>query len=451
MKHFMIIFLTVAGLWPGNASAQWRDLFNGKDLTGWTQLNGSAPYKVEKGMIVGETVPNSQNSFLCTDETFADFILEFETRLEGESNSGVQFRSHRDPGFREGRVYGYQVEIDPSDRAWSGGIYDERYRGWLYTLDGNPKARKAFRKDGWNKVRVEAVGSSIRTWLNGIQCVRLEDNLSPEGFIGLQVHSIGTDSTLAGRKVYWRNIRILTVNPGRFRTRDDGSVPEENFIPNTLTAYEQKSGWRLLWDGKTANGWRGARLDRFPEYGWKMDNGLLSVVSSGGGEARHGGDVVTIEKFSDFELIVDFRITEGANSGIKYFVDPDLNKAEGSAIGPEYQILDDEKHPDAKLGVNGNRTVGALYDLIPPVRKRFNGVGIWNRARIVAKGTHVEHWLNGFKVVEYERGSQMWKALVSHSKYTIWPNFGELKEGNILLQDHGDEVSFMNIKIRTLK
>jgi hypothetical protein len=228
-------------------------------------------------------------------------------------------------------------------------------------------------------------------------------------------------------------------------------VPEENFIPNTLTAYERKNGWRLLWDGKTANGWRGARLDRFPDYGWKMDNDALMVVKSGGGESRHGGDIITTETFSEFELIVDFKISDGANSGIKYFVDPELNKAEGSAIGLEYQILDDEKHPDAKLGVNGNRTVGGLYDLIPPVRKRFNGVGIWNRARIVAKGTHVEHWLNGFKVVEYDRSNQMWRALVSHSKYTVWPNFGEMKEGNILLQDHGDEVSFMNIKIRTLQ
>ena len=448
MKKPVILFLTVIALLPAGVSAQWRDLFNGKDLTGWTQLNGSAPYKVEKGMIVGETVFNSPNSFLCTDERFSDFILEFETKVEGGLNSGVQFRSERDPAFREGRVFGYQLEIDPSERAWSGGVYDERRRGWLYSLDGNPKGRKAFRKGEWNKVRVEAIGSSIRTWLNGVQCARLEDSFTPEGFIGLQVHAIGTDTTLLGKKAYWRNLRIVTTKPERFRTKDDDAVPEENFVPNTLTSWERTNGWRLLWDGNTQNGWRGAKLDHFPEFGWKMTDGVLTVVASGGGESRHGGDIITTDTYSDFELIVDFKITEGANSGIKYFVDPALNKADGSAIGLEYQILDDEKHPDAKLGVNGNRTVGALYDLIPPVRKRFNGVGIWNRARIVATGTYVEHWLNGFKVVEYDRANQMWRALVSHSKYTIWPNFGELKEGHILLQDHGDEVSFMNIKIR---
>ena len=191
-------------------------------------------------------------------------------------------------------------------------------------------------------------------------------------------------------------------------------------------------------------------LDRFPDRGWKIDDGILSVLSSGGAESRHGGDIITMEKFRNFELIVEFRITEGANSGIKYFVDPGLNKGEGSAIGCEFQILDDEKHPDAKLGVSGNRTLGSLYDLIPAIRKRFNGVGQWNRTRIVVNGNRVEHWMNGFKVVEYERGTQMWRALVASSKYKDWPNFGEQSEGHILLKEHGSEVSFRTIKLRAL-
>jgi hypothetical protein len=157
---------------------------------------------------------------------------------------------------------------------------------------------------------------------------------------------------------------------------------------------------------------------------------------------------------------LDFKITEGANSGIKYFVNTELNKGEGSAIGCEYQLLDDVKHPDAKLGVNGNRTMGSLYDLIAangqffnpalPVVKYLNGTGQWNRARIVVNGSKVEHYLNGCKIVEYERGTQEWRALVAYSKYKDWPSFGEFKEGNILLQDHGDEVSFCNIKIMEL-
>ena len=131
-------------------------------------------------------------------------------------------------------------------------------------------------------------------------------------------------------------------------------------------------------------------------------------------------------------------------------MDTELNKGEGSSIGCEYQILDDAVHPDAKLGVHGNRTLAGLYDMIPPAGVRFNGVGEWNRARIVVQGRHVEHWLNGFKTVEYERATQMWRALVDHSKYTVWPAFGERPKGHILLQDHGNTVSFRSIKIREL-
>jgi hypothetical protein len=190
-----------------------------------------------------------------------------------------------------------------------------------------------------------------------------------------------------------------------------------------------------------------------------MENGVLTVEKSGGAESANGGDIVTNKKYKDFILEVDFRITEGANSGIKYFVDPDLNTGAGSAIGCEFQILDDKNHPDARLGIPGTRTLASLYDLIKAdallygqdnIPKRFNGVGRWNRARILVRGSKVVHYLNGIKVVEYERGTQMWKALVAYSKYKDWPAFGEAERGHILLQDHGDEVSFKNIRILEL-
>lgn len=219
---------------------------------------------------------------------------------------------------------------------------------------------------------------------------------------------------------------------------------------NRLTEQEIREGWKLLWDGKTAEGWRGAKLSTFPEKGWTMEKGILKVNPGKGEESANGGDIVTTRTYRDFILKVDFKITEGANSGIKYFVDPDMNKGAGSAIGCEFQILDDERHPDARLGVNGNRKLGSLYDLIPAPEDKPFEIKTWNTAVIIVVGKHVEHWLNGVKLLEYERGTRMWDAFVDYSKYKDWPDFGNREEGNILLQDHGDEVWFKNIKIKEL-
>lgn len=443
----MLLILSLAA----SAQPKWKSLFDGKTLTGWRQLGGNAEYKIEDGAIVGVSKLKTPNSFLCTEQRYGDFIMELEMKVADFLNSGIQIRSESRPDYNKGVVHGYQVEIDPSTRAWTCGIYDESRRGWLYTLERNEAGKRAFKNNEWNKVRIEAIGNTIRTFLNGVPCANLVDDMTPNGFIALQVHNIGKKSD-EGLTISWRNIRIATENLSKLATPDKGEIVQISYLSNQLSPREQAEGWELLFDGKTTDKWRGAKIDTFPTKGWVVDNGVLKIMSSGGGESTNAGDIVTKKQYSDFELEVDFYITEGANSGIKYYVDCDKNRGEGSAIGCEFQILDDRRHPDAKLGVKGNRTLASLYDLIASKpNKRFNGVGTWNRARIVSKDNKIEHWLNGEKCLSYERNTDMFRALVAYSKYKDWDKFGESEFGNILLQDHGDEVWFRNIKIKNLK
>lgn len=464
----------------------WIPLFNGKNLDGWIQRGGHADYKVENDEIVGTAVTNSPNSFLCTKDNYGNFILELEFKVDPRLNSGVQFRSEcfDQPKELKGtdgqplknakgepvkvaanRVHGYQCEIDNDPvrkRFWTAGIYDEARRAWLFpgSLGGDGKAfteqgTKLTKLDAWNHLKIEANGSSIKTWLNGEPRADIRDALTPTGFIGLQVHSIGTDKALEGIQVRFRNIRI---KPLPASAPAAAGAAQADVQPNTLTADEARDGWRLLWDGATTKGWRSAKAETFPAKGWVIKDGVLTVLPSGGAESASGGDIITVDQFPQFELKVDFKITPGANSGIKYFVQPALAPITttgkvakvGSAIGLEFQILDDALHPDAKLGHDGDRTIASLYDLIPASKdKKPKPVGEWNTARIVVNGKHIEHWLNGDKVLEYDRGSADFQDRIAKSKYAAIPGFGEWPDGHILLQDHGNEVSFRNVKIRT--
>jgi hypothetical protein len=201
---------------------QWKPLFDGKTLAGWKQRGGAAKYRVEGDEIVGTSVPKTGNSFLCTEQDYGDFILEVEFKVDPRLNSGIQIRSQCFDEPKEieangktikvpaGRVHGYQVEIDPSDRAWTGGIYDEGRRGWLNDLKGNDPARKAFRQGEWNKFRIECRGDSIKTWLNDVPAADLKDGMTPKGFIALQVHGVGDKTDPL--EVRWRNIRIQTLD-----------------------------------------------------------------------------------------------------------------------------------------------------------------------------------------------------------------------------------------------
>lgn len=195
-------------------------LFDGKSLTGWEQHSGTAEYRVENGTIIGKTVPNTGNSFLCTDRKYANFILEVDFKVDPSMNSGIQFRSNyytqeteveiagKKKKFPADRVHGYQFEIDPSPRAYTGGVYDEGRRGWLFDLKNNEAARKAFKQGDWNTARIECRGDSIKTFINGVPAADFKDDLTAEGVIALQVHGVGKKTEAIGKEVMWKNIRI---------------------------------------------------------------------------------------------------------------------------------------------------------------------------------------------------------------------------------------------------
>jgi len=448
------------------AQEGWVNLFNGQNLDGWVEHSGKAKYTVEDGVLTGESVSGTGNSFLCTTQTFGNFELEAEYKCDALLNSGIQIRSEVFPGatnaiiggkefkFAADRIHGYQCEIDMDaarGRMWSAGIYDEARRGWLFPADGEKgRQGRAFSEQGravskngeWNKLRIVANGPTIQTWLNGEKRSEICDNVTPRGVIALQVHGVGQDTNKVGLKVSFRNLRIHEI------------------APNTLTDQEKADGWKLLWDGKTTAGWRSPKAAEFPSKSWTIENDEFRIVSSGNGESQAGGDIITRDRYSNFELVADFKTTTGCNSGIKIFVQPNISPidkvtgqptAVGSAIGMEFQILDDEHHPDAKLGRDGDRTLGSLYDLIPaPKDKKVMPVGEWNHARILSHGKHVEFWLNGEKTVEFERGSPAFRETVALSKFKNIPDFGEWADGHILLQEHGSVASFRNVKLREL-
>lgn len=337
----------------------WKPLFNGENLDDWTQKGGKANYAAEDGCIVGRTVRDGPNSFLCTERNYGDFVLEYEFKVDGRMNSGVQIRSEENEG---GRVFGYQVEIDPDterNRMWSGGIYDESRRGWIADLADNEPARKAFKPDDWNKIRVRAVGASIQTWINDVPAADLTDAKTLSGFIGLQVHWV-KDKTAPPLEVRWRNIRIQDLGEHR---------------------------WQPIFNGTDLDGW-----STLPGGTWEVVEGAI-VGKSPKVERRHG-ILLSKATYKDFTIRAKFRAITG-NSGFYFRCEP---KKGGVAVHG-FQVEVDTTQATGGLYETGGRGWVVKPDGEKATAKKYKP-GDWTDLELSAKGGHIVVRINGQTTAE---------------------------------------------------
>lgn len=441
LKRFILACAAGAAL-PSPASAAepgLKVLFDGTSTDAWRGYRrDSFPSKgwvVENGAL--KTVVGGDRCDLITKDTFKDFELELEWRVSPGGNSGVMY------DVSEGQTETYHTGPEMQvldDAGHNDGKESKTSAGSLYALVA--PVGKALKPVGeYNQARLVKKGSHVEHWLNGKKIVEYELGSGAlakliaeskfkdmprfakegQGHIALQHH---------GQEVWFRNVRIRGVG-----------TKAEPRRPNTLSAAEAKAGWRLLFDGKTTNGWRGFKSKEFPAAVWVVEDGTLKRPAKPG---SHGGsDIITAEAFFDFDLRFEWRIAPAGNSGVKYLVTEDRS----GPIAHEYQLIDDDKHPDALIG--DHRKTAALYDALPATGKTLRPVGEFNASRILLRGRHVEHWVNGNKVLEYELDSDALRAAKAKSKFKDEPGWGTKLKGHILLQDHGDEVAFRSIKILT--
>jgi len=392
MKFFVLsccLIMATAGF------SQPASLISGNGLSNWEQRGGSARYQLQDDVIIGTSVRDAQNTFLCTKAEYGDFILTFEVKQDPGINSGIQIRSESRSDYQNGRVHGYQVELDQSlQRLWTGGIYDEGRRGWLYPLTRNPKGQQAYVLGAWNQIRIEAIGPHIRTWVNGIQCANLVDRLTAKGFIALQVHGIGRNDT-PGKQIRWRNLQIRTEDLDQHRWPVQAYAPEISHLINQLSEAEESQGWRLLWDGNSMDGWSAQ-----PRSTCTIEEGCLALS----GQSK----VLYQQGLSDFELRFDVRFTEATRTASMRY---------GNRQGADLAMV--------LLDRTNEQPAGSLAGLIPSknlsepenTNLRFSAQNGWNRVRLVVRDGQVEHWLNQIKVVTYDLNGQTFQALLNQAGF----------------------------------
>ena len=348
---------------PNEQGAQWVELFNGETLEGWRPINGAAPFTVEDGVIRGTNVFDSPNSFLATDESYSDFVLEFESKSIGGANSGVQFRTDLAPGTWSG-VIGYQLDIDPTERRWTGGIYHEGAHVWRHSMARNSACQAAYAHGEWNAYRIEAVGPVIATWVNGVPCAHMIGDHHATGFVALQIHDIGQDENLLGSFTEWRQIRLLKdPSPSDLRSAERGELVE-GWLDNQISDVEAEKGWQ--------------------PFAFAEGHAALDVETS------------------RFEISLDLEIDDAAAGHLSYqFLD------NGETCAGRYKILNDvtlaesQLPSDAMGSADRDRIAENLSE--PGRPKRIYNDARLNRVQIIVSEDRIEHWLNSVKVVDYAK------------------------------------------------
>jgi hypothetical protein len=393
-----LAFLLVGSSASVGAAEDLKPLFDGKSLAGWVQRGGQAKYEAADGCVVGTTVAGTPNSFLCTEKTYGDFILELEVKADPGLNSGVQIRSECfdrptavEHGTRQlkipaGRVHGYQVEVDQSDtRRWSGGLYDEGRRAWLFPLDKNKEAGAAYRIGEWNQYRIICEGDSLRTWVNGVPAADLVDSMTLSGLIGLQVHS----AKQPGMQVRWRNLRLQDLG---------------------------RHAWRPLWDGKTLNGWH-----VIGKGNWKIEDGAIHATHTQ--DVQEFGHFVTDATYSDFTVRLKYKSIKG-NSGLYFRIE----ETGFSGVSGFQAEIDAERDAGGLYETNGRAWVSQPK---PDDVKKWFRPQEWNTMTVSAHGRRVVVNVNGHRTAE------------------LRDDPGRL-EGRLALQVHGGqdcEVWFKDIEL----
>ena len=424
------------------SAAKWEVLFDGGSTDQFRAFRRdkfpSESWKIEAGQL--RTIPGGEEIDLVTKETYGDFELAFEWKAATGANGGVIYRVSEAFGRSWHTGPEYQL-LD--DAGHPDGKNPLTAAGSLYALVS--AEGKTLKPAGeYNASRIIAQGGQIEHWLNGRKVVAIElggyaanqriarskfANMprfakEPTGHICLQHHR---------DEVWFRNVKVRRLPPP--------SLPAPARKNNRLSLEQRRAGWQNLFNGQNTVLWRGFLKEEFPQKGWVVEHGALKHLSQGG-----GGSIVTKSRYREFDFRFEWRVATGANSGVKYFI---LEKERRQPIGHEYQIIDDEKHADARRG--SKRQTAAFYDCLPAKNRVLKPVGQFNASRILVNGKQVEHWLNGVMVLNYTLGSSELLQAIAKSKFKNVKGFGQAHRGRILLQDHGDEVAYRNLRIKKLK